>query len=377
MKQTRPTRIAFVSDAIYPYHKGGKEKRLHEITTRLAAQGHDVHVYTMKWWTGKRHIVRDGVHLHAISKLYPLYKNDKRSTKQAIGFGFAVYKMLFHQFDVIDVDSMPFFPLYSARLVCNLKRKKLNATWHEVTPRSAWQAYTGPISGLIAYMIERTASRLPDRIISNSEHTTDRLKAQKLNCEIITVPLGINLDFIYSAPTSKIKTDVFFAGRLIPHKNVDVLIRAMKIVKPAFPGAKCLIVGNGPEKANLQQLISDLDLKTNVKIVDFKDDASEMFGLMKASKMFVLPSTREGFSLVAIEANAAGLPVITTNHRDNNAQNLVQNGVNGFVTDLTPGDLAIAIMKILLDTTALNPTVETARYDWAKVTTKIEIALGV
>jgi glycosyltransferase involved in cell wall biosynthesis len=42
-----PRKIVFVSDAIYPYMKGGKEKRLHEITTRLARMGHDVHIYTM------------------------------------------------------------------------------------------------------------------------------------------------------------------------------------------------------------------------------------------------------------------------------------------------------------------------------------------
>jgi glycosyltransferase involved in cell wall biosynthesis len=376
MKTDKPTKIAFVSDAIYPYHMGGKEKRLNEITTRLAADGHDVHVYTMKWWSGKRHIVRDGVHLHAISRLYPLYKNDRRSTKQAVMFGFAVYKMLFRRFDVIDVDSMPFFPVYSARVICNLKRKKLTATWHEVTGLSAWRAYTGPISGLIAYMIERRAAKLPDRIITNSEHTSARLKVKK-GATVITVPLGIDLDYIYSSPVSAVHSDIFYAGRLIPHKNVDVLIRAIKIVKPAFPNVRCLIVGSGPEKDNLQKLITELDLKQNVKIVGFKEKASDMFGLMKASKMFVLPSTREGFSLSAIEANAAGLPVITVNHPDNNARNLVTNGVNGFVTDLTPGDLAVAIMKILIGETRLDPTVDTDRYDWARVTTKIKAALGV
>ena len=376
MKTARPKRIAFVSDAVYPYHMGGKEKRLNEITTRLAANGHDVHIYTMKWWDGKRHIERDGVHFHAISKLYPLYKNDRRSTKEAIMFGFAVYKMLFRKFDVIDVDSMPFFPVYSARIVCNLKRKKLTATWHEVTGLSAWKAYTGSISGVIAYMIERRASKLPDRIITNSDHTSARLNAKK-GAQVITIPLGLDLDYIYSAPISDVRSDVFFAGRLIPHKNVDVLIQAMKIVKPAFPNVRCLIVGNGPEKERLQKLIAENDLKKNVKIVDFKEKASDMFGLMKASKMFVLPSTREGFSLSAIEANAAGLPVITTNHPDNNAKNLVRDGVNGLVTDLTPGDLAVAIMKILIGEISLDPTVDTDRYDWAKVTTKVESALEV
>ena len=46
-------KIAFVSDAIYPYNKGGKEKRIYEISTRLAKRSHNVHVFCMKWWKEK------------------------------------------------------------------------------------------------------------------------------------------------------------------------------------------------------------------------------------------------------------------------------------------------------------------------------------
>jgi len=43
-------RIAFVTDAVYPFHRGGRETRLHEITRRLVREGRDVRIYTMKWW---------------------------------------------------------------------------------------------------------------------------------------------------------------------------------------------------------------------------------------------------------------------------------------------------------------------------------------
>ena len=88
-------KMAFVSDAIYPYNKGGKEKRIYEISTRLAKRDHNVHVYCMKWWKEKEnHRIENGVHLHAISRYYPLYSGKRRSIKGAIMFAFACFKLI-------------------------------------------------------------------------------------------------------------------------------------------------------------------------------------------------------------------------------------------------------------------------------------------
>src|SRR5260221_6272725 len=85
--KNKDIKIAIVSDAIYPYNKGGKEKRIFEISTRLAKLGYDVHIYCMKWWSDKEdEKVENNVHLHAISKLYPLYSGQRRSITQAFFF---------------------------------------------------------------------------------------------------------------------------------------------------------------------------------------------------------------------------------------------------------------------------------------------------
>jgi glycosyltransferase involved in cell wall biosynthesis len=52
---------------------------------------------------------------------------------------------------------------------------------------------------------------------------------------------------------------------------------------------------------------------------------------MKASKVFVFPSNREGFGLIALEANAAGLPVLTLDHPNNAATDLIRHGKNGYL----------------------------------------------
>jgi len=68
---------------------------------------------------------------------------------------------------------------------------------------------------------------------------------------------------------------------------------------------------------------------------------------MKSSKVFVLPSTREGFGIVVIEANACGIPVVTVDHKDNAAKDLIEEGKNGFVCQLNEEEIAKRIMRIL------------------------------
>ncbi len=211
-KPIKKKRIAFVSDAIMPYNQGGKERRLYEISKRLVSDTCEVCIYTMKWWSGPKIINRDGVYLHAICKLRPLYRNGHRSIGQALLFGLATFKLLFAQFDVLDVDSMPFFPLFTARVVTWLKGKKLYATWHEVWGREYWREYLKGPSAFFGSTIERLAFKMPDVIISNSDHTTSRLCSVGFTKEIVTVPLGVDLDAIYSAGIGENKSDVIFVG---------------------------------------------------------------------------------------------------------------------------------------------------------------------
>jgi hypothetical protein len=111
-----------VSDGVYPFNKGGKERRLWENSRRLVAGGVEVHIYTMKWWTAGRVLNLDGVQLHAICKRRSLYHGERRSMVQAVLFGLTTLKLLVARFDVLDVDHMPYFPLFSARIVCALRR---------------------------------------------------------------------------------------------------------------------------------------------------------------------------------------------------------------------------------------------------------------
>ncbi len=367
-------RIAFVSDGVYPYNFGGKEKRLHEISKRLVKDGRDVHIYTMKWWDGPRVIKENGVTLHAICRKYDMYAGERRSIKQGVMFGLACFKLLFKRFDLVDVDQIPFFPIFSMRIVCWIRRKKLYASWHEVWGREHWQEYMGT-SGQVASWMEQLSFRLPDRIISNSNHTSRRLKEVGVpSSRIRTVPLGVDLDLIFNAPKANETSDIIYVGRLLEHKNVDVLIKAIARVKKDRPNVSAIIVGDGPERQSLEDLARSLKLLDNLKFYNFVDDHVELYGLMKSSRTLVLPSVREGFGLVVVEANACGLPVITTTHHQNAAKDLIKVGRNGLLADATPEEIAGRLLSILQEPTthAFKVQADLQQYHWNNVAAEIE-----
>jgi len=92
-----------------------------------------------------------------------------------------------------------------------------------------------------------------------------------------------------------------------------------------------ITIGDGSEKKNLEALTQKLNLEKNINFLYFLENHDDVYALMKSSKVFVLPSTREGFGIIVIEANACGITVITINHKDNAARDLIEEGKNGSV----------------------------------------------
>jgi len=360
-----PRNITFVSDAIYPYMKGGKEKRLHEITKRLAAMGHEVHIYTMKWWDGPdKTRIEDGVHLHALCNHYEMYKGDRRTIKEGVMFGLACFKLLKVQFDVLDVDHMPFFPIFSTWIVCALRGRRLNATWHEALSRREWVGYMGP-SGVIAALIERLSIRLPHRITAASEHTKELLAAvHGRSKRVEIVASGIDTSLLSTVQSAEICLDVLYVGRLVKDKNIDKLIPAIDIVARSNPDVRCVIIGQGPEKHRLQQMVNRYNLQKNISFLEPFPDSTDIYSYMKATKVFCSPSVREGFGIVSLEALACGTPVITIDSPTNAARYLIQNGQSGSVVPLLPSALAEAILYWTSQTPKPNIAPLMADYDW-------------
>jgi glycosyltransferase involved in cell wall biosynthesis len=370
-------KIALVYDAIYPYIKGGGEKRFYEIGKRLAKKGHQVHLYGMKFWEGENVIKLNEIYLHGICRAKKLYtKEGKRSIKEAICFGLICFKLIKEDFDIIDCSNFPYFSLFTCKLISIIKKKPLYATWHEVWGKNYWYEYIG-WKGYLGYIIEKLAVLMPVKIISNSEHTTCKLK-NELNSKklIYTVPNGIEFDLITRIKPAKEKSDVIFVGRLVSYKNINILIKSIKLIKEKKPEIKSLIIGDGPEKKNLEALTQQLNLEKNIIFLGFLENHDDVYALMKSSKVLILPSTREGFGIVVIEANACGIPVITIDHKDNAARDLIEEERNGFICQLNEEEIAKRITKILENNSGRKMKEAckdlSKKYDWDKIVDEIE-----
>ncbi|NJM31140.1 MAG: glycosyltransferase family 4 protein, partial [Rhizobiales bacterium] len=97
-------------------------------------------------------------------------------------------------------------------------------------------------------------------------------------------------------------------GRLVPQKGFDILLSAFAEIAPAFPEWKLVIWGDGPERANLEQIRDRLDLGRRVELPGL---SARPGSWMETADAFVLSSRFEGWGNVLTEAMAAGLPVVS------------------------------------------------------------------
>lgn len=390
--------VALVTDAIYPYHRGGKETRTRHLAEGLAARGIEVHVFTMQWWKGSAYRQEASVHYHGLCRPYPLYAGDRRSIFQAVMFALACLRLVWYPYDVIEADHMPHLQLFTIRVVAWIRRVPLVSTWHEYWGFDYWREYLGPL-GVVAAAIEQVTLRLPDHLVTPSRETATRLAGQGRSPRAFTVvPNGIDLDAIDAAEPATQSVDLLYVGRLLAHKHVDHLLAAIAILRepegPREPGElhtgrspdlswsrtpgahdtapTCVIVGDGPERLALERDAARLGVGDSVRFLGSIAEESTVFGLMKAARVLVLPSVREGFGIVVAEAMACGLPVVTTRHPDNHAQALVEDGTTGWLCNPTAQSLAATLAVALRPAAgpATRSGVESAarraaeRFDW-------------
>jgi glycosyltransferase involved in cell wall biosynthesis len=365
-------KIAFVYDVIYPYVKGGVEKRIHELALRLASRGHDVHIIGMKYWEGPDSLRVDGITLHGICPARPLYAQGRRTIREAVYFSTRLLPFLMQEeFDIIDCQQFPYLPCFPAWIASLVRKKPLVITWHEVWG-DYWYDYLGR-KGVFGKAAERLVARLTPFRIAVSGITAKKLEALGTGGDVRIIANGIDLCRIGSIPPSAESSDIIFVGRLIREKHGDVLVRAFALALKKSPDLTLLILGDGPEKGAIAALVRDLGIGDRVTLKPFLATDDEVIGLLKASHICAIPSTREGFGIAALEALACGLPVVTIDHPDNAIRELITENT-GFVTSLSAETLAETIGTAL----ARYPSMKTAckesagNYEWDGIADRAE-----
>jgi glycosyltransferase involved in cell wall biosynthesis len=345
-------RIAVVSDALYPWHKGGKEIRYSRLLQELPQRGMDVSVYSMKWWESDpevEYFELGSLAYIAICPQISMYKDHKRSVTQALLFALSTFRLLNRKFDVIEADHMPYLQLLPLRVIAWIKRVPLVVTWHEVWGGDTWRSYMGPLS-LVAATIEKVSVRLPNMIVAVSEGTAEKLVAMGASHDRIqVVPNSIDLDQLLTSTADATAPELLFVGRLIEHKNADLAVEATSILVERGHDVRLGIVGVGPEELRLKARVAELGLGTRVTFFSTFDSQRELWSVMRGSRVLLAPSVREGYGLVVAESLALGTPVVCAIHPDNESSRLVGPSTGSLVEAFSAQSLADAAEHWLND----------------------------
>lgn len=145
-------------------------------------------------------------------------------------------------------------------------------------------------------------------------HQVGGLRADKL----CVIPNGVDAERFASAIPADLRPfgiptnawTLVTVGRLTPQKGQDDLIQAVAPLMSDHADLHLLVIGEGPERARLTQLASDLGIRDRVHLPGWQADVP---GILKSSQIFVLPSRWEGMPNALLEAMASGLPCIATN----------------------------------------------------------------
>lgn len=103
---------------------------------------------------------------------------------------------------------------------------------------------------------------------------------------------------------------IIHVGRFIEQKNHSGLIEIFRRVLQACPEATLLLVGEGPLRSRIEEIVRSRGMGESVRFLGFRDDAPD---LVAECDLFLLPSIHEGLPVVALEAQAAGVPLVGSN----------------------------------------------------------------
>jgi glycosyltransferase involved in cell wall biosynthesis len=178
--------------------------------------------------------------------------------------------------------------------------------------------------------------RAADALVADG-WAAEHLPAQ-LGRPVQHVPKGVDADrFSPNGPDCRAelqlqaKSIVVAVGRLVPIKNITLLVEALPLLRQRVPSAHLLIVGEGPERRSLQQRAERLAVGGAITFAGYKP-LEELPPLYRTADVFALPSDFDNSPNVVLEAMACGLPVVATD----------VGGVREYVEDGRGGDLVPA-----------------------------------
>lgn len=189
-----------------------------------------------------------------------------------------------------------------------------------------------------------------DAVAVVSQSCKEMLQGQlpELADKLVCIPNMLDAETIGQKATTSLYTDdalhIVSVGRLAPEKHFENIIPAAKALRETGIGFTWHIVGEGSERAKLEALIAENDLKNHVILEGSK---SNPYLYMKYADLFVHPSYVESQGLTVLEAMTLGVPCVVTKSRG--PCEFIKDCVDGLLTEQSPESLTEKVLAILND----------------------------
>ncbi|MGQ9823848.1 MAG: 1,4-alpha-glucan branching protein domain-containing protein [Desulfotomaculales bacterium] len=374
----RRYRVLILSWEYPPATVGGLARHVHDLAHALAGYGDEVHVLTCPYGEQGTYFFDRGVHVHRVppeeltAQDFFSWVEELNSSLVALGRRVAEAA---GPFDL--VHGHDWLVERSATELREILRVPFLATIH-ATEHGRNQGIHTDLQRRI-HLLEKKLANGADLVIACSTYMAEEVK--KLfgvsPDKIRVIPNGVDPENLARkrgfgadcrpGPSRREKGArplVLFFGRLVPEKGVQVLLEAMPAVAGRVPGVRLKVAGKGPYEEYLRDLACRLKVAERVEFVGYVDD-QERNRLLREGWAAAFPSLYEPFGIVALEAMAAGVPVVVSD--TGGLGDIVEHGVDGYKVPPGKSDLLAYYLSELL----ANPLLaeELCRQAWRKVLT--------
>ena len=281
---------------------GGSEVYMEQLAAGLVERGHEVTIVCAEHDRAPAHEIREGIRFHRLGSKLGVYSRARKLLRSgALG-----------PLDVI-VDTqngVPFFAPWATRT-------PIVVLVHHVH-REQWPVIYGPVRSRAGWWVE---SRLSPRVyrhhryVAVSQRTRDELVSLGIGADRITVVHnGIRMRDLGTPPRLSTATDgdrptITVLGRLVPHKQIEHVLTAASVLRHHVPHLRVNVVGDGWWAPRLHELSASLGLDDIVEFTGFVDEDTKD-ALLHQTWVLALPSLKEGWGLVVMEAAARGVPSV-------------------------------------------------------------------
>ncbi len=265
--------------------------------------------------------------------------------------------------------------LYSPLPAAALHRKRMYAVLHHIIGKN-WKRKLGSLGWLLDGL-ESLYYRLPRNFIVSNDAVAEEILRYNPDAQVLRSANGFDAQLLEVKDASATSPPcIVFIGRLdVFMKGLDILIEAFAQVAPNYPDVKLILAGRGdPEsEKTLLTLARTLGLEGKVSLRTNISEA-EKRELLSRCLLFASPSRYEGWGIAALEANAAGKPVVVS--EASGFKNSISDGYSGIRVPI--GDkqaLAKAILDLLQDpdrrkTMGLQAREWALRFTWNAIAEK-------